>query len=93
MVDLESKFGIEARKSGKVLAYIANSELFQQKWEVIEWEDDEVIDLNNSEDNEPQTNTRKRSNVNLTHILPSRRTVAQYVKDTAILISSIWENV
>ena len=87
LVDLESKFGIEARRSGKVLAYIANSELFQQKWEVREWDEDDIIDLNDSEDNvaEPQTKKRKRSNENLTHVLPSRRTVAQYVKDTAIL--------
>ena len=44
MVDLESKFGIESRKSRQVLAHIANSELFQQKWEVKDWEDSDNVD-------------------------------------------------
>ena len=40
LVDLESKFEIEARRSRKILAYIANSDVLQQKWEVREWEDE-----------------------------------------------------
>ena len=74
LVDLESKFGIESRKSRQVLAHIANSELFQQKWEVKDWEDSDNVDVIASGETYP-----------MTYVLPSRRTVAQYIKDSAIM--------
>ena len=86
LVDLESKFGIEARRSRQVLAHIANSDLFQQQWEIKDWEEEE--ENNNSEEgdlNEPNKKKRKRFTDDMTFVLPTRRTVAQYVKDAALL--------
>ena len=90
LVDLESKFEIEARRSRQVLAHIANSELFQQKWEIRDWEDD--MNENSSEETdmennlaEPEKKKRKRFTKDNTYVLPSRKTVAQYVKDSALL--------
>ena len=90
LVDLESKFEIEARRSRQVLAHIANSELFQQKWEIKDWEDDitekhsDNTDMENNLD-QPETKKRRRYTGDNTYVLPSRRTVAQYVKDSALL--------
>ena len=91
LVDLESKFEIEARRSRQVLAHIANSDLFQQKWEVRDWEEDQN-DNNNSKKvvleeglDEPGKKRRKRCTNDMTFVLPSRRTIARYVKDSSIL--------
>ena len=88
LVDLESKFEIEARKSRQVLAHIANSELFKQKWEVTEDDigdiDSEEVDME-SDQSEPGIKKRRRYTSDNTYVLPSRRTVAQYVKDSALL--------
>ena len=80
MVVMESKFKVEQRQVAPLLAYIMNN-LAGQHWEVPSEETD--ILENNEKDSESVRN--RRPSRDLTHVLPSRKTLRKRLEDASLL--------
>ena len=81
MVVMESKYKVEQRQVAPLLAYIMNI-LAGQNWEV-PTEETEVIE--NDDKGEVSTRRNRRPSRDLTHVLPSRKTIRKRLEDASLL--------